>query len=67
VLKMRILKEEKAQSSAELILIFGGIIVIAIIAALVYKNYLSGLGSAVNQTSVQDINTSLTNLTQKFN
>jgi len=64
---MKILKEEKAQGSAELILVFGGIIVIAIVAALAYKNYLNGAGSAVNSTDVQNINQSLNNLSQKFN
>ena len=40
---MKILIEEYAQVSAELILIFGGIIVIAIIALLAYNHYLHGL------------------------
>ncbi|MGZ7135760.1 MAG: class III signal peptide-containing protein, partial [Methanobacterium sp.] len=43
---MQIIKEDKGQGSAELILIFGGIIVIAIIAAVYYRSYLSGLGNA---------------------
>ncbi len=46
---MDIINEEAAQSSAELILLFGGIIVIAIVAALFYRNYLSGLGNGYNQ------------------
>jgi uncharacterized protein (UPF0333 family) len=66
VLNMKILKEENAQGSAEFILIFGGIIVIAIIAALVYKNYLNGMGDEINKTDVQDINDALHDLTTKF-
>jgi len=64
---MKILKDEKAQGSAELILIFGGIIVIAIVAAIYYKNYVNGAANAINSTDVQNINHSLDNLTQKFN
>lgn len=64
---MGLLKEEKAQGSAELVLIFGGIIVIAIFAAIVYKNYLNGSGSAISSTDVNNINNSLQNLTNKFN
>lgn len=64
---MQILKEENAQGSAELLMVFGGIIVIAIIAALVYKNYLNGLGNATNNsTDMQNINQSLNNITKKF-
>jgi uncharacterized protein (UPF0333 family) len=67
VLNMQILKEDKGQGSAELILIFGGIIVIAIIAALYYKNYLAGLGSEINNTDVQNVTNSLNGLKNKFN
>lgn len=63
---MRILKEENAQGAAEYILIFGGVIVIAIIAAIFYKNYLNGLGSETNKTEVQNINQSLNNLSDKI-
>lgn len=63
---MQVLKEEEGQGSAELILIFGGIIVIAIIAALYYKNYLAGLGNEINNTDVNNVNGNLTNLKNKF-
>jgi uncharacterized protein (UPF0333 family) len=45
---MKIREDEKAQTSAEMILLFGGIIVIAIVALIVYKNYTNGLGSNMN-------------------
>ncbi|OEC86444.1 MULTISPECIES: class III signal peptide-containing protein [Methanobacterium] len=64
---MGMLKEESGQGAAELILIFGGIIVIAIIAAIYYRNYLVGMGSEINKTDVKNINDSLTNLANKFN
>lgn len=63
---MGILKEERGQGGAELLLIFGGIIVIAIAAGLYYKNYLDGLGQSINTTDVQNINTSLSSLLPKF-
>ena len=64
---MQILKENKGQGSAELILIFGGIIVIAVVAALYYKNYLSGLGTEINNTDLQNVTNGLNNLKTKFN
>jgi uncharacterized protein (UPF0333 family) len=64
---MQILKEDKGQGSAELILIFGGIIVIAIIAAIFYSNYLSGLGNEINKTDMQNVTNSLEGLKNKFN
>ncbi len=63
---MRILKEENAQVAAEYILLFGGVIVIAIAASLLYKNYINGAGKEINATDVQNINKSLNNLTKKF-
>ena len=36
---MTILKDECGQGAAEYILLFGGVIVIAIAALLIYKNY----------------------------
>jgi hypothetical protein len=63
---MQIIKEDDGQGSAELILIFGGIIIIAVVAALYYKNYLSGIGSEINNTDVQNVNNNLTQLKNKF-
>ncbi len=63
---MQIIKENKGQGSAELILIFGGIIVIAIIAALYYNNYIAGLGDEINKTDVQNVTNSLQGLKNKF-
>ena len=60
---MDIIKDEAAQSSAELVLLFGGVIIIVIIAALYYKNYLSGLGNAINGTDVQNVTNSINGTT----
>lgn len=62
MLNMGILKEESGQGAAEYLLIFGGVIVIVIAAALYYKNYLSGMGSEINKTDLQNINNSLNDL-----
>jgi uncharacterized protein (UPF0333 family) len=69
---MKILIEEYAQVSAELILIFGGIIVIAIIALLAYNHYLHGLNSTAfngsnNNSQLNNTTTSIQNLNNDFN
>ena len=63
---MKILEDESGQGAAEYILIFGGVIVIVIIAAIYYKNYVDGAGSQINGTDVDDINKSLQNISNKF-
>jgi hypothetical protein len=63
---MGILKEESAQTSAELILIVGGIIIIAIVAAIFYKNYVNGLGNEINNTDVANVNNNITDLKTLF-
>ncbi|MGB9937437.1 MAG: Flp family type IVb pilin [Methanobacterium sp.] len=62
---MQILKDESGQGAAEYILLFGGVIVIAIAAALYYKNYLSGLGSNTS-ADVENVTSNLQNLSSKF-
>ncbi|MBI5679960.1 MAG: class III signal peptide-containing protein [Methanobacterium sp.] len=64
---MQILKDEKAQGAAEYILLFGGVIVIAVVAAIFYRNYLTGLGNETNATDVQNITNQLQNLTSAVN
>ena len=63
---MKIINEEKAQGSAEMILIFGGVIVIAIVAAVFYRNYLTGLGNEINTTDVENVTNSIRNLKNLF-
>ena len=63
---MKIINEEKAQGSAEMILIFGGVIVIAIVAAVFYRNYLTGLGNEINTTDVENVTNSISNLKNLF-
>jgi uncharacterized protein (UPF0333 family) len=66
VFLMDIKEDERAQTSAEMILLFGGIIVIAIVALLVYENYTKGLANATNSTA-NNVTNSINNLTTKFN
>ena len=63
---MKILKDERAQGSAELILVFGGMIVIVIVAAVYYRNYLSGVGNDIITTDVQNVTNSINGLKNKF-
>gem|GEM_PF-278676 len=62
---MNINEDERAQTSAEMILLFGGIIVIALIALIVYRNYTSGLGNNMN-SDVNNVTNSIYNLKTKF-
>lgn len=63
---MKILDEEIGQGSAELILLFGGIIVIAIIALISYRNYLEGLGDEVNGSELDKTTTAINGLKELF-
>lgn len=63
---MDIVNDETAQGSAELILLFGGIIVIALVALIAYKNYESGLGKEINGTQLNNTTNTILNLKNKF-
>jgi hypothetical protein len=51
---MEILKDEGGQGAAEYILLFGGVIVIAVAALLIYRAYFTG-SSGLNASA--DVNT----------
>ena len=63
---MQILTDEKAQGSAELLLIFGGIIVVAIACAVIYRNYLIGIADTETATDLQNVIQGLDNLTSSL-
>jgi hypothetical protein len=63
---MGIIKDESAQTSAEMILIMGGIIVIALVAIIAYQNYIKGLGNEINNTDLQNVTKQISNLSSKF-
>ncbi|AUB56966.1 MAG: class III signal peptide-containing protein [Methanobacterium sp.] len=54
---MGFLKDESGQGAAEYILLFGGIIVIAIAALLVYRSYIQGASSLNAAQDVETIRT----------
>ena len=54
VKNMSFLKDEGGQGAAEYILLFGGVIVIAVIALLIYKQYMNKANAGLNAGS--DIN-----------
>ncbi|EKF85796.1 class III signal peptide-containing protein [Methanobacterium formicicum] len=67
-IEIGIVKDEAAQTSAEYVLILGGIIVIALVAIIVYKNYVSGVGSSLNGGSeMNSINGNLTQINKTLN
>jgi len=57
---MRFLKDEKGQGAAEYILLFGGVIVIAIVALILYRSYFQGQTLSSNQ-DIQKVRTNLSN------
>jgi uncharacterized protein (UPF0333 family) len=68
VIDMGIMEDETAQTSAEFVLLFGGIIVIVLIAMIVYRNYVHDMGDELtNGSEVQDIDNSLQEINQSFN
>ena len=63
---MKMLVEESGQGSAELILLFGGIIVVAIVALIAYKNYLNSLGSGINGSQLNETTNAIQGLKDLF-
>jgi hypothetical protein len=55
---MDFLKDEGGQGAAEYILLFGGVIVIAIAALLIYRQYFSGTGSMNSSTDINNVRSS---------
>ncbi|MEA4956156.1 hypothetical protein SDC9_03537 [bioreactor metagenome] len=58
--------DENAQSSSELILLIGGMIVIVLIAVYFYKNYILSIEAEINSNEVNEINKSINNIYSKF-
>ena len=63
---MKFLEDDKGQGAAEMILLFGGIIVIAIAALLFYQGYSDDLGNNIQNES-DDLTKNITDLKYKFN
>ncbi|MEE1128986.1 MAG: class III signal peptide-containing protein [Methanobrevibacter sp.] len=59
--------DDSGQTSAEFILLFGGIMVVVLLAVYMYNNYLSGLGGQIDSKEVNEFNGELRDLGQYFN
>jgi len=65
---MGIMEDETAQTSAEFVLIFGGIMVLVIIALIVYQNYVQDMGAQLNNSSdLQNISDQLQEINSALN
>lgn len=58
---MNILQDQKGQGAAEYILLFGGVIVIALAALTIYSNYFSNTQTFSAHDDAQQIRQNLTN------
>ena len=59
-------KDNHCQSSVELILIIGGIIVIVLLVVALYKSYVIELGDEINSGEVEALNDSFSEISSKF-
>ena len=60
------MRENNGQAAAELILIFGGIIVIVILGLIFYKNYIGELSGEIQKNELNSFNNQLEMLSQYF-
>lgn len=60
---MNILKDQKGQGAAEYILLFGGVIIIALVALQIYSNYFSSGNTFNAKEDAEQIRSNLTNKT----
>jgi len=68
IIEIGIMEDEAAQSSAEYVMLLGGIIVIVLVAIITYQNYVRGLGSSITDGSeVNSINGNLTEINKTLN
>ncbi|MDO5860627.1 MAG: class III signal peptide-containing protein [Methanobrevibacter sp.] len=58
--------DNKGQTSAEFILLFGGIIVVVLLAVYMYKNYMSDLSGEISSEEVREFNVELRNIGNYF-
>ncbi|MDI3483474.1 MAG: hypothetical protein PWQ74_61 [Methanobacteriaceae archaeon] len=57
---MKFLKDEGGQGAAEYILLFGGVIVIAIVALLIYRSYFTSQSSSTGN-DIQNVRSNVAN------
>jgi uncharacterized protein (UPF0333 family) len=58
--------DDKGQASAEFILLFGGIIVVVLLAIHMYNNYMSDLSGEIASKEVREFNDELNSLGKLF-
>ncbi|MGC9516565.1 MAG: Flp family type IVb pilin [Methanomicrobiales archaeon] len=56
---MKFLKDESGQGAAEYILLFGGVIVIAIAALLIYQTYFESATDLNSEADIQNVRRNL--------
>lgn len=62
------MKDEAAQTAAEFVMLFGGIIVIVLVAIISYQNYVNGLGGNItNGSEMQSVENNLQDINQTLN
>lgn len=58
--------DNKGQASAEFILLFGGIIVVVLLAVHMYNRYINDLSSEISSKEVNEFNNQIVNLQKYF-
>ena len=58
---------DSGQASTEFILLFGGIIVVVLLAIFMYRNYINDLGGEVKSNEVSELNGKINELSEFFN
>lgn len=58
--------DNKAQASAEFILLFGGIFVVVLLAIFMYKNYMNDLTGEISSKELNEFNRQLNSLGRYF-
>lgn len=58
--------DENGQASAEFILLFGGIMVVVLLAIYMYNSYMNDLGSEISSKEVNEFNNQLKTLGKYF-
>lgn len=58
--------DDSGQTSAEFILLFGGIMVVVLLVIYMYNNYISDLSGQIASKEVNEFNNQLSNLERYF-
>lgn len=61
-----IMKYDSGQASAEFILLFGGIIVVVLLAIFMYRNYINDLGGEIKSSEVNELTNKLGEISEFF-